>query len=188
MQNLLHFRHSRKIILLFIIALYLFGVALVSKAQTVVVTAESIADGDTLTLRMSNGFTFNARLHGIDAPELSQPFGSEAKAHLTSLVYQQQLRAWIIAQDSFGRKLVHLLKIDYTNLNLAMIRSGFAWQDSTRKTDRKSFADAMDAARVEKIGIWSVYPADVSFGAPIPEHTIPCRPRKWRAIKCSAQL
>ena len=170
----------RLLLIMGIIAIiFLFGVLSIS-AQTVVVTAQSVTDGDTLTLKMSNGFQFTARLHGIDAPEIEQFRGVGAKTKLQELTNNQQLRAWIIAEDSFNRKLVQLLTLDYSNLNLAMVRSGWAWQDSSRSRDRKLYKEAQKLAQIEQIGLWQ--PTSLQS-----DEFIPCRPRKFRAGKCPGQ-
>ncbi|MFN8895336.1 MAG: thermonuclease family protein, partial [Betaproteobacteria bacterium] len=40
----------------------------------------AVTDGDTLTLRLPDGQPVTVRLRDIDAPEICQPWGPEAKA------------------------------------------------------------------------------------------------------------
>lgn len=65
--------------LLIIITLFLFPT---SQADTVL----KCYDGDTCTILTDNKEKFNLRLWGIDAPELKQNYGKEAKEFLNNLV------------------------------------------------------------------------------------------------------
>ena len=46
-----------------------------------------MADGDTITVIDSAHAVQKVRLAGIDAPERNQPYGTQARKHLVSLVF-----------------------------------------------------------------------------------------------------
>jgi len=53
-----------------------------------------VTDGDTLEIRMDGGKADRVRLTGIDAPELSQEHGQEAKAALTKWADAMPVPPW----------------------------------------------------------------------------------------------
>jgi len=87
-----------------------------------------IIDGDTLAVRIQ-GADMAFRLSGIDAPELSQPFGPEAMAELAKLIGTQQCVMEVVEADSYGRTVVHLWVGDQY-VNAEMMRRGMAWFDT----------------------------------------------------------
>src|SRR5690349_10918395 len=74
--------------------------------------ATRILDGDTIDLVTETSTTFRIRLKGIDAPERSQPFGLEAKAHLTKLIDARQLHIIWSKKDQYGRLIGKVESLD----------------------------------------------------------------------------
>lgn len=62
-------------------------------------TVEAVSDGDTLKVTLA-GKVVKVRLCGIDAPERSQPLGTEAKAYLEKLVQNAGGKVGIVATDT----------------------------------------------------------------------------------------
>ena len=54
--------------------------------QTYTARVVEVTDGDTYDVRVSEGQTFTVRLWGIDAPESSQPYGSDATSRGLNLL------------------------------------------------------------------------------------------------------
>ena len=54
-------------------------------------TVTKVHDGDTLSVLTTDGRTLTIRLSDIDAPELAQPFGPEARAQLARLVLSKRV-------------------------------------------------------------------------------------------------
>lgn len=123
----------------------------------------SVADGDTVTLTDGANSRYVIRLQGIDAPEHKQPFGSESKDVLKSLVDDKDdVVVTVGKKDRYGR-IVGVMRIDGLDIGLEMIRRGYAWhykayeKDQTAD-DRKLYADAEATAREENLGLWPVPP------------------------------
>ena len=46
-----------------------------------------VVDGDTVNVRDYDNTVHKIRLAGIDAPEMSQPYGKESRSYLLGLIY-----------------------------------------------------------------------------------------------------
>ena len=74
-----------------------------------------VTDGDTLWVQSIDHSTWHRlRILGIDAPEICQPWGSEARQTLTALVAGCQLEIIEFGLDVYGRWLgrLHIGSID----------------------------------------------------------------------------
>lgn len=118
--------------------------------------AESIAvlDGDTIEATVA-GRAAQVRLHGIDAPELAQAHGDEARAELRRLVAGRKLRIGAIDVDRYAR-LIAQVEVDGRNINEALVASGFAWTYRAYLDERAGGQScaAEAAARDARLGLW----------------------------------
>ncbi|WP_157236173.1 thermonuclease family protein [Chitiniphilus shinanonensis] len=117
-----------------------------------------VADGDTLTLLDDSLHEHKVRLAYVDAPEKAQAYGSAAKLRLSALVYGRAVRAEVIEVDRYQRAVARIWQ-DGQDINLMMLREGFAWhyRQYTRTQSDAEFAqyqDAETAARAEHMGLW----------------------------------
>jgi micrococcal nuclease len=55
------------------------GQAVAAPPTTIAGTVVNVHEGDTVTVRTDDGHTLKVRLHGIDAPEAKQAFGTVAR-------------------------------------------------------------------------------------------------------------
>jgi endonuclease YncB( thermonuclease family) len=94
-----------------------------------------VTDGDSLWLTpAAPAAPIELRLLGIDAPEICQAWGQEAKQALAELVLHQQVTVKTAGRDTYGRTL-GTVYLDTLNVNKTMVQEGHAW--STRyKYDR----------------------------------------------------
>lgn len=98
------------------------------------------------------------RLAGIDAPERSQPFGQRSKQSLSDLVFSQWVTVETDKRDRYGRAVGKVLK-DGVDTNLEQVKRGMAWhykayQREQSASDRVTYAEAEEAAREERVGLW----------------------------------
>lgn len=116
-------------------------------------------DGDTCTLRCGVGSDVvrrvKVRLHCIDAPEIGQdPWGRvSAKALRHFALAGARIELEPLKQDKYGR-LVGVLRLNGTSLNLEMVRLGFAAVYEKYCTE-PAYYQAQDEARAARRGIWS---------------------------------
>ncbi len=126
----------------------------------------SIYDGDTLRV-VRGGEELKIRFCGIDAPERDQKLGIEARDHLRSLVElgNGELLLVPIEKDRYGRTVAEVYvqdrKDSAINLNVQMVRDGYAWhyeKYSGKCPIRHEFAVAQELAQKEGLGIWNGNP------------------------------
>ncbi len=120
-----------------------------------------VIDGDSLVVKYGGWFSFlrrsfPVRLYGIDAPEMSQPHGREAREHLASLVRRGGVRMEEKATDRYGRT-VGLLYPPQRNrepINVAMVRSGMAYWYRRYGGGDLGFPGAEEEAIRKRRGVW----------------------------------
>ncbi|MFP5520470.1 MAG: thermonuclease family protein [Bdellovibrionia bacterium] len=106
-------------------------------------------DGDTCHLQTDKN-KIKIRFHGIDAPELKQQYGKQARDHLLSLIIDKQVLAKC-SGHSFDRQTCEVF-LNGENINKRMVQDGWAWE-SQRYSSGAYKAEA-EAAKLKKIGIW----------------------------------
>jgi len=135
-------------------------------------TVEKVSDGDTFRM-LANGQIVKVRLYGIDAPESKQDFGPQSKAALTGLVLGKNVKVKITDTDRYGRSIGELWIGDTLDVNLWMVRNGYAWWYKAYGKMRPDLEAAQNQARSSKRGLWTA--------------SSPQEPWEWRSEKRSAQ-
>lgn len=113
----------------------------------------SVADGDTITVLDADKVQHRIRLDGIDSPEKKQAFGTKGKERMIEKVADKEVVVQWKKKDQYGRILgdVHLGK---RHINLEMVQDGLAWHYK-QYSDSKELAEAENAARKAKKGLWA---------------------------------
>ncbi len=117
-------------------------------------------DGDSLEVARRGWFsfllkpkTFPVRLYAIDAPELSQPYGAEARARMREMA-RGSFRLEVVDTDRYGRVVgVVYRRNRKKSLNHMIVSSGFAYAYQ-RYGRLEGLADAEARARKRRLGIW----------------------------------
>lgn len=115
--------------------------------------AEAVHSGDVVVLRR-DGEEVRVRLVKVDAPEVSQPFGNEAKEYLAGLVVGREVTVRALdygTSDGVGLARVLVGKSD---VGLEMVSAGLAWYCRGRSEDTE-LAVAEGQAREQRKGLWS---------------------------------
>ncbi|MCU0920829.1 MAG: thermonuclease family protein [Burkholderiaceae bacterium] len=94
-----------------------------------------VTDGDSLWLQpAAPAAPVELRLEGIDAPEICQAWGPEARTALSELVLGKEVSVKTTGRDTHGRTLGTVF-LGSQNINKTLVQEGHAW--STRyKYDR----------------------------------------------------
>ena len=134
------------------------------RAETISCRVVEIHDGDTITVLSPGGARIKIRLDGIDAPELDQSFGPQAKQALSGMVFGRIIALQISGTDRYKRMLATAY-VDKSNVNLSLVFYGFAWHYAEYSKDR-SLANAQVRAQTAQSGLW--------------QETNPTSPWEWR--------
>lgn len=158
-----------------LLALLLALAALTSTPAEIHGQVVGITDGDTITVLDIEQRQRQVRLMGIDAPEKRQAFGQRSKQSLSELVYGRPVTVETKKKDRYGRDIGKIL-LDGQDVNLEQVRRGMAWhykayQREQSAVDRHAYADAEEAARKARIGLWR-------DAEPVPPWEFRHRPRR----------
>ena len=112
-----------------------------------------VVDGDTLWF-LNDGKKEKLRLSQIDAPERSQPYGSEATQFLEQLVLDKEITIDLQGKkDRYGRYLGEVF-FEGENINKLLVRNGLAWVYDRYVTDESYYKD-LEIAKNKEMNIWS---------------------------------
>jgi endonuclease YncB( thermonuclease family) len=118
-----------------------------------------VLDGDTLeVLEVRDGVRIprRLRLHGIDCPEKTQPFGQRAKTAALELSGGKTVRVLPRDRDRYGRTIAEVELPDGKSLNRELVRLGLAWW-YRKYAPRDAELERLEAeARAAKRGLWSL--------------------------------
>lgn len=114
-----------------------------------------VIDGDTIELlTKENPYNHIAklkiRLYGIDAPELKQAYGKEAKEFLSALILKQEVSLIIENKDKYDR-FVGTLFLKGQDINKEMVKNGYA--HAYESFSKKYLAEQANA-KMFKLGLW----------------------------------
>lgn len=134
-----------------------------------------VHDGDTITVVYNTKTKKKVvvRLYGIDAPELPQEFGLEAKNHLNGMIKDKKVLIEFLGEDSYKRRIGKVY-LDKLYINNEMVKSGYAhWFTSYAPLD-EDLKTSQSTAQANQAGLW--------------ESPNPIIPWKWRIIEKINQL
>jgi endonuclease YncB( thermonuclease family) len=156
--------------------LWAFGLLLmvISVTQAEVFSAKVIAviDGDTVLIIRPNHRPEKVRLLNIDAPEKSQPFGTEATQSLSAMVLKRQVKIEVKAEDHYGR-LLGELAVDGRNVNEELVKRGMAWEYAGYNKNHH-YVVLQNEAQQARRGLW--------------RQTAPKPPWQWRKTHATTQV
>ena len=109
-----------------------------------------VTDGDTLWVRPERGSPpRKLRLDGIDAPEICQAYGIDAKQVLARRLLHRQVTVSTRATDDYNRALV-TVRLDGEDVGGWMVTQGYAWSYQYRQDDGPYAAEEKAARRRSK--------------------------------------
>lgn len=113
----------------------------------------AVNDGDTIVLR-SQGRTVRVRLAEVDAPELHQPYGYQARELTARLVLDRNVRVEVVTTDRYDRLVGHVRTEDGKDLSEELLRSGLAWW-YRQYSNNRFFQQLEKSAREQPVGLWA---------------------------------
>jgi endonuclease YncB( thermonuclease family) len=113
-----------------------------------------VTDGDTLWVRPESGEKpRKLRLDGIDAPEICQAYGSEARNALRKRVLHRQVTVSTKAIDDYQRLIVSV-RLEGEDLGAWMVGQGHAWSYRYRR-DPGPYMTEEGRAREARLGLFA---------------------------------
>ncbi len=148
--------------LLFVAALFTSASASAEAAKTYPGDFQAkvayVSDGDTITVSLPSKKTVRIRFANVDAPEKTQPYGLEAKAHLLSILKGQEVRILVHETDRYGRAVAEVF-FQGVNMNRYVVQHGLAYVYGRYNVDPHIVA-LERVAKQNRIGIWGIPDAD----------------------------
>lgn len=141
-----------------LITILLLSLCLPAHAENVLRgIVSSVRDGDTVTVGIGVE-RIRVRLAGIDAPELKQPYGKEARDFLASRVLNKSIVVSWRKKDKY-RRTVGMLLLDGRDVNLELIRAGLAWHYTKYAPEqidsaRMLYSATERQAHEKRAGLW----------------------------------
>ena len=129
--------------------------AMPASAESLDCRVIGIADGNTFSCRTNAGERLRVRLAEIDAPELKQPYGSQARQALSDHIFGKNVTLAVKGRDGLGRTLARV-GVGNTDVNSEMVRAGAAWAYRSHLDDRR-LLDLEAVAREFRRGLWSLH-------------------------------
>ncbi len=120
-----------------------------------------VTDGDTIVVLVEKR-EHKVRLHGVDAPERKQAFGTRARQFASDMVFGMDVTVDVVDMDRYGRHvgIVHL-RGDRI-LNHELVKAGMAWWYAEYAPNDAVLPVLQAEARDARRGLW----ADVAPVAP----------------------
>ena len=86
----------------------------------------AVHDGDTLTVQ-SGASLYKVRLSDVDAPEMGQVFGKQARDFTKQMVLGRRVRVNVALIDKHDRRVGEVIVEDGWVLNEELVHAGLAW-------------------------------------------------------------
>lgn len=113
-----------------------------------------VSDGDTVWVRPDTGGKPRpVRIEGIDAPEICQPHGAQARAALAGQLLRQPVTVRVSRRDDYERWLARV-DLHGTDTGEWMVDRGHAWSYRWRG-DAGPYAAQQALARQARRGLWA---------------------------------
>jgi endonuclease YncB( thermonuclease family) len=123
---------------------------------------QRVVDGDSFFLDRPGQPPLAVRISNIDAPEICQPWGEEAKAALEALVLNQTVTARTASRDRQGRTLARV-RVGELDVGQRLVADGHAWSARSRSGRGPALKQERVAASLRRglhDSTGAVYPAD----------------------------
>jgi len=134
-------------------ALIFFGAWCSAIAQSLEGKIVGVKDGDTIEMLIGTTPT-TIRLDGIDCPEKSQAFGTQAKNFTSDRCFGMVCSVIASGKDRYGRTIGTIVTPTGLNLNRELVAAGLAWMYREYTSDR--VLDSLEsAAKAGQRGLWS---------------------------------
>jgi endonuclease YncB( thermonuclease family) len=113
-----------------------------------------VSDGDTFVCFTEENEQIKVRLAEIDAPEMGQPYGSNAKQSLSQVISSEMVKLNVQDTDSYGRTVARVTRMDGVDVNAQQVRAGAAWVYPKHLKDKSLLVLEAEAKNNQR-GLWA---------------------------------
>ena len=137
----------------FVLPALLLAFAASANARTMQGVVTHVTDGDTVWVRSAGAAdAVQVRLQGIDAPEICQAFGAQARDALAAHVLHRQVHVSVRATDVY-RRAVGRVSLHGQDLGSWLVAGGYAWSAHYQRR-AGPYALEETEARDARRGLW----------------------------------
>lgn len=112
-----------------------------------------VLEGDTIQV-MNSSKVLVFRLDGIDAPEIGQPYGTDAHAFTVSLALGKKVHVVTKSAQASGIQVAVVSLASGLNLSHELLKTGLAWWDRMNVPHNDSLWKLEREARTLRRGLW----------------------------------
>ena len=110
---------------------------------------ERVIDGNTIEFVTEEEEVLQVQLEGVDAPELGQKYGEEAKAFLEKIALRKRVTVEVLGKDRWGNRQARVILRSGKCVASELVKSGLAWVRNSE--DRRELELE---AKEEGRGLW----------------------------------
>lgn len=126
---------------------------LAAPGQTLTGQVVAVHDGDTLSVQSGDSL-YKVRLSDVDAPEMGQVFGKQARQFTEDRVLGRRVRVNVSLIDRYGRRIGEVIVADGGVLNEELVYAGLAWYYRVSPVRNKRLQRLEHDAFSKKLGLW----------------------------------
>ena len=136
------------------LALYLIALWLsAAGSQTLTGTVVVVHDGDTFTVQRGSSL-YKVRLAEVDAPEMGQVFGQQARRFTEKMVLGRRVRVDVVMIDRYDRRVGTVIVEDGRVLNEELVHAGLAWYYRVSPVKNPRLQRLEQGAFQNRLGLW----------------------------------
>lgn len=113
----------------------------------------AVHDGDTLTVQNGSSL-YKVRLSDVDAPEMGQVFGKQARQFTEQMALGHRVRVNVSMIDMHGRRVGEVIVDDGRVLNEELVHAGLAWYYRVHPVKNERLQKLEHFAFQKKLGLW----------------------------------
>jgi endonuclease YncB( thermonuclease family) len=122
-------------------------------SQTLTGHVVVVHDGDTLTVQ-SGSSLYKVRLAEVDAPEMGQVFGPQARRFTEKMTLGRRVRVDVIMIDRYDRRVGTVITEDGRVLNEELVHAGLAWYYRVSPVKNPRLQRLEQGAFQNRLGLW----------------------------------
>ncbi len=131
----------------------LLSMWLVAAGQTLTGKVVAVHDGDTFTVQRGSSL-YKVRLAEVDAPEMGQVFGQQARRFTEERVLGRRVRVNVLLIDRHGRRVGTVIIEDGRVLNEELVHAGLAWYYRVSPVRNPRLQRLEQGAFQHRLGLW----------------------------------